>query len=412
MQNLQSVNFNVNSDNELLAKQIAEDVEIGLNYLQNNQAESAIQRFKIALNKTLPSSDLHDLVTQNLLFAYQKHIQDLLNQQKFDVLNRYLPEVSGLQITSQLAHNKEFRTKFADTYKNLSVDFLKFKQHKTALYFIRRAISIEPCPTYYVDLTNVLAWLKSPAELKDYTTDYTEADIATHIFITCAPKSGSTFLKNVLAEITDYRDLFAVYASLQNEQEIDMPQLAQFGNVNTVTQQHARASEANIQIMQAFGISPVVLVRNIFDTVMSLVDFYGKGFTHSTFFRKEDYLNFDQETKINLIIEYAIPWYFQFVASWQRAERENRLEVYWISYENLIADKTKTIADILDFYGLSYSNEFIQQKIDKIESNKEVNRFNKGVSGRGKTALSKTQKDRIKNLAKYFPDIDFSLLFK
>ena len=60
------------------------------------------------------------------------------------------------------------------------------------------------------------------------------------------------------------RFMFSVYASLQNEQELDLPHFIKFGNVNTVTQQHARASEANIQIMQAFGVQPTVLVRNIF----------------------------------------------------------------------------------------------------------------------------------------------------
>ena len=309
-----------------------------------------------------------------------------------------------------MAQDAAFRGKFADTFKNLGMDFFQARQYETALFFLRKAISIEPCPSYYVDLTNALAWVKTPARLRDYTKDYTEKDVGHHIFITCAPKSGSTFLKNVLVGVTDFKDLFSVYAALQNEHELDLPQFVKFGRENTVTQQHARASEANIQMMQAFGISPVVLVRNIFDSAASLLDFYTKGFTFSTFFNKEDFLAFDEEQKIDLLIQYALPWYFQFVASWQRAEKEERLEVMWLTYEEMIADKTSTVGRVLDFYGMSSSVENVRQKIADIESDGEKNRFNKGVAGRGKTLLTESQKSKIKDLARHFPSTDFSII--
>jgi hypothetical protein len=401
MQNPKQIVINVNQDDELTAQNIADDIKKGLSHLKENQPELAVQQFKITLIKCRFGSVLYDVVMQNLLVSYRDFFKKSVNSKKSLHTNNLISEVLEIDLTSRNS---------ADTIKEIGMDFLRARQYDFALMFIRRAIEISPCPSYFVDLTNALAWIKSPAKLADYTTNFTEADIGQHIFITCAPKSGSTFLKNVLVEITNFKDLFSVYASLQNEQEIDLPQLVRFGNVDTVTQQHSRASEANIQLMQAFGISPVILVRNIFDTVMSLVDFYKKGFIHSTFFNKEDFLNFNEETKIDLIIEFAIPWYFQFVASWQNAEAENRLDVYWLTYEEMIVNKTDAVAKILSFYGLEFSQTFIKNKIFEVESNREVNRFNKGITGRGLTELSKAQKDRISNLARYFPSNDFSLL--
>jgi len=406
----QQFNITVDPKQHEIALQIKENVDRGLAYMQDKQADRAILAFKMAIELTEETSPVRDIVTHNLLTAYRMRIEQLLKESEVEPVNRYLPEISALELRSHLAKEAAFRGKFADTFKNLSMDFFQARQHEAALFFMRKAISIQPCPSYYVDLTNALAWVKTRARLIDYTKDYTEKDLGHHIFVTCTPKSGSTFLKNVLVGLTGFKDLFSVFAALQNEQELDLPQFAKFGRENTVTQQHARASEANIQVMQAFGVKPVVLVRNIFDSTASLLDFYTKGFTFSTFFNKEEFLAFDDVQKIDLLIDYALPWYFQFVASWQRAEKEQRLAVKWLTYEEMIVDKAATIDTILNFYGMSAPIGAISQKIAEIESDGEKNRFNKGISGRGKILLSETQRARIVSLAKYFPSTDFSLL--
>ena len=100
--------------------------------------------------------------------------------------------------------------------------------------------------------------------------------------------------------------------------------------------------------MQAFGIRPVVLVRNIFDSVMSLLDFYNiQGAYQSTYFRA-DFPSLDEETQIDLLIDNVIPWYFQFVASWSLVEKQGRLQVLWLSYEELTGDKPAAIQRVLN----------------------------------------------------------------
>ena len=407
MQEPRTINLSVGPQEEQLALQIKNDVDRGLTYLQERKADAAILAFKLALQKCHRDSPVHDVVTHNLLTAYRQRIEEILRQPDVTPANRYIPEVSALQLQGPLAGNSEFIGKFADTFKSLGMDFYNARQYEAALFFIRKAIAIQPCPSYYVDLTNALAFTRQPVRLRDYTTAYVEKDLGRHIFIACAPKSGSTFLKNVLVNVTGFKELFSVYAALQNEHDIDLPQLAKFGAVDTVTQQHSRASEANIQLLQAFAIKPVILVRNIFDSVISLLDFYTQGFTFSTFFPRDEFLSLDQEQRIDLLIEYVIPWYFQFVASWQRAEREQRLEVCWLTYEEMIADKPKAVEGILGFYALSYPRAVIQQQIAAVEAEAEKNRYNKGVAGRGQTGLSAEQKQRITRLARHFPSADF-----
>lgn len=393
-----------------LAFMVQDDIQRGIGYLNQGQADRAVQAFKLAREKSNGHAVLSDIISHNLLTAYRQHVEKILRTDDHLKANPYIKEAAELRIAGPMKDDRAFRTKFADTFKNMGMDLYFARQYEPALFFFRKAIAVEPCPSYFVDLTNALAFVKTPARLIDYTIDYPVSELGNHIFITCSPKSGSTFLKNLLVNLTGFKDLFSVYAGLQNEHDLDLPQLIKFGNVNTVTQQHARASEANIQMMQAFGIRPVVLVRDIYDSLFSLLDFYSKGFTFSTFFEKEEFLSFSQDKKLDLLIEYAIPWYFQFVASWQRAEKEGRLEMMWLTYEELIADKPAAVAKVLAFNNLNASSEIITERIALIEGDNERNRFNKGVSGRGRAGVSAQHKERIMALAEFFPSTDFGVI--
>ena len=150
---------------------------------------------------------------------------------------------------------------------------------------------------------------RKPPDILIYDGD--NAGRGTNLFM-MRTESASTFSRPSV-NLT-YRDLFTVYAAGQSEHEIYLPTLRDAAHLDTVTQQHCRASDANVHLMQAFGIRPVVLVRNIFDSVMSLLDFYNKG-AFRTSYSRADWLVLDEETKIDLLIETVIPWYFQLVAS-------------------------------------------------------------------------------------------------
>jgi tetratricopeptide (TPR) repeat protein len=406
----QTISFKVESEEKRFLEYVKSEVDRGIDFMKKDQPDRAILVFRRLIPELDTTSPTFDLIQHNLLTAYKQRIEQILEFEDVTLVNRYIRDVFELRLSGLLSEDAKFRAGFAELFRQLGTAFYEKRQYEAALACFRRAIAIEPSPSYYVDLTNALAFTKKPARLKDYTREYTTDELGRHIFIACAPKSGSTFLKNVLVGVTGFHDLFAVYAALQNEHELDMPQLAKFGDINTVTQQHARASEANIQLMQAFSIRPVVLARNIFDTVISLLDFYRQGFTFSTFFDRDEFLGFDENQQIDLLIEYAVPWYFQFIASWQRAERKGRLGVHWLSFEESIGDKAATIERVLNFYGIASSRAEIDTQISIAEAKKEKNRFNKGIVGRGTSGLSPSQREKIKNLGSRFPSTDFSLL--
>lgn len=386
---------------------VQQEVELGVQALKRQSGDMAVTLFQSAIQKLTVRQPFYDHLVHNLLLSYKLLIEQLFKDGDTDSANDFLRAALNLEICGEMAEDSDFRKHFAGAFQDLGLVFFKYRHYEASVLCCRKAIAIHPAPGSHVNLTNSLAMSGQRAELADFTNDISKEQLGTHIFIACVPKSASTFLKNLLVSLTGYRDVFMVYAAGQNEHEIYLPTLREAAHLDTVTQQHCRASFANVQMMQAFDIKPVVLVRNIFDSVMSLLDFYDKGAFYNSYFR-EDFRLLDEETKIDLLIDNIIPWYFQFVASWSLVEKQKSLDIFWLSYEDLIADKPSAIQDVLRFYGFGAARRGIEQKIRETESESRKIRFNKGVKGRGESRLSERQKGRIRRLAKYYPATDFS----
>jgi hypothetical protein len=385
---------------------LQDEVELGVQALRRESADMAVTFFQSALQKLTIDQPFYDHLVHNLLLSYKLLIEKLLKEGDTSTALDFLRAALRLEIQGEMAEDSTFLRKFAGAFENLGIIFFQNNLNKESVLCSRKAISVYPNPGSYVNLTNSLSAAGQRARLSDFTTEITPEQLGRHIFIACVPKSASTFLKNLLVNLTGYRDLFTVYAAGQSEHEIYMPTLRASAHLDTVTQQHCRASDANVHLMQAFGIRPVVLVRNIFDSVMSLLDFYNKGAFQTSYFRA-DWPVLDDETKIDLLIENVIPWYFQFVASWDLAEKQNRLDVHWLSYEDLVADKPSSVLKVLEFYGFGASRRGVEQRIREIESEERKIRFNKGVTGRGRSGLTDRQKEQIRRLTRYYPSTDF-----
>jgi hypothetical protein len=386
---------------------VQQEVDLGVHALSRKKADVAVTLFQSALQKLTVRQPFYDHLVHNLLLSYKMLIEKRLKSGDARTALDFMHAALRLEIKGEMAEDGTFLKKFAGEFQDLSIAFLQNGRANESLLCCRKAISIYRGPGSHVNLTNSLLAAGQRAVLADFTSEIMPEQLGRHIFIACAPKSGSSFLKNLLVNLSGYVDAFMVASPGQFEQELYLPTLQATAHLDTVTQQHARASDANIHLMQAFGIKPVVLVRNIFDSVMSLLDFYDRGAFQNSYFRG-DWQTLDADTKIDLLIDNLVPWYFQFVASWALAERQKRVDVRWLTYEELIADKTTNILKVLEFYGLGAARRGVEQRIREIESEGRKIRFNKGVTGRGKTGLSDRQKERIRSLARYYPATDFS----
>lgn len=279
--------------------------------------------------------------------------------------------------------------------------------HAGAVPRLRELLALDHTNTAArINLIDCLFRSVQPATLTDFAPGLENTTLGKKLFIACMPKSGSSWLLNGLTTLTGFPRSAYVFAFLQNEQELYLPDMIAGARADAVIQQHCRATAANLQLMQAFAIRPVVLVRNLFDTVISLTDFYATGASVNTFVHR-DFATLQRAQQLDLVIDHFAPWYLQFVASWAIAEEEQRLDFAWLTYEDMMADKTAAIANLNDYFNLGKSAGEIEATLARIEDDRVKNRFNKGVAGRGDSELNADQKGRLVRLASYFPSISF-----
>ncbi|HSM15801.1 MAG TPA: sulfotransferase domain-containing protein, partial [Gemmatimonadales bacterium] len=200
------------------------------------------------------------------------------------------------------------------------------------------------------------------------------------------------------------------YAYRRNEQDLYFPALIDHWNVATVTQQHVRATGPNLELMHWFGIRPVVLVRNLFDTVVSIRDYlFTEGFNKfPSLYVTEQMADLTRERQFDLLILHALPWYFNFYVSWFDTCRQNSIDALWLRYDDLIQDWAGGIRQVLDFYHIQAPEQDIHATLERLHAGdpSEV-RINVGVSGRGND-LTEPQRDRIREQAACYPWVDFT----
>lgn len=233
-----------------------------------------------------------------------------------------------------------------------------------------------------------------------------------YIFIASLPKTGSTFLAQALSHLTGYRYVGLAYAYERNDQNLYLPKLIDAYNFGSVTHQHVRATGPNIELMNMFSIKPVILVRNIFDIVVSIRDhMFNEGYAFPTFYCNERFLDLDEASQIDQIIELGLPWYFNFYVSWQEVSLSKTIPTLWMQYDNVIKDWGKALDTITQFYNINKTEEDIATALTHTaEMKKRRTRINIGVAGRGRNTLSSEQKERVVNMARFYPWVDFSML--
>ncbi|MCI5149345.1 MAG: hypothetical protein D3916_08155 [Candidatus Electrothrix sp. MAN1_4] len=203
-----------------------------------------------------------------------------------------------------------------------------------------------------------------------------------HIFVACFQKAGSTYLTRAIAEYTGFRCGMYVHAGLHNEQFINEVKLRIMRHANFVIQQHTKGTERNILVLKQNNIKPIVLVRNLFDVIISLRDHHRReDIRHPIGYIHRQYLEMKEEEQLLFITKTCSPWYFSFLISWVEASAE--IDTLWVTYEELITNPVGTISRILDYQGLSFETQKIKDTIVSISG--EKTRLNKGISGRGKS---------------------------
>ena len=234
-----------------------------------------------------------------------------------------------------------------------------------------------------------------------------------HVFVACFPKSGSTFLVKSIMHLTGFDYHLFINAFGKNEHDVYEPQLLSKWHQNTVTHQHCRATDNNVRLLLKYRIKPIVLVRNIFDCIVSMRDhLVRENLDWPMAWVPREFLDYDDVKQYDFVIDFFSPWYFNFFSSWEAFSKQREsIEVKWLLYEEFIENGEESIMRVLKHSGLqqNYSSEEIQLAMKSASGQgPEKSRLNKGITGRGMEILSPTQVNRIRDLAKFYRSTDFT----
>lgn len=225
----------------------------------------------------------------------------------------------------------------------------------------------------------------------------------THILLACMPKSGSTYLSNAIGRLPGIRKTSLVSGAARAEQEINFRVALRKSKYHYVSQQHVRYHSRTAEAIQKFQMTPVVLVRDIFDCVVSIRDHWRNESVRAPMaYVLEDHLAMDDGELDRMIVQMVIPWYINFFVSWTRCK-----DALWLRYEDVISDPVEAVACILERAGHSTDPDIISAAI--YESNPAAERRNVGRPGRG-VSLPDELKQIIREYRDFYPDTDFSLI--
>jgi hypothetical protein len=232
------------------------------------------------------------------------------------------------------------------------------------------------------------------------------------IVVAAAPKSGSTFLVNTLMQVTGLRGFRLCAAYSTNEHDLYLPALCLMNASGCVSQLHMKGTFHNAALMRTFGIKPIILVRRIEDIVVSLQHDLRQKAQRPTFGTGRDGYSFvwqDQCTKdlseerlVDMIIDLAVPWFVNFYVSWYRLCEQGAVDALWITYEQMFAEKERTLRQVLEFLGIRNIGA-----IDQDILSRRYRTFRDGRSGQGVSVLTARQQARIREQFSYYPTIDF-----
>ena len=231
-------------------------------------------------------------------------------------------------------------------------------------------------------------------------------DQSKKIVVFCQPKSGSTFLTNIIAKTLnlDIQNLTTFsYRPTNfgiNNREQELCELSflksvfrSSNNGGFIAQHHTKANSYLVNQINYFNIKPIILTRNIFDSLVSNDDFIVKNHLHA---KENNYPNFlingnevvpqnyielSSEKRLDFLAKSYGIWYVQFYLYWKRYLKYLNNTFCWITYENTILNYKNFEKNISNFLNL---DEIQIKNLNKTFYNHENihTRFNKGITGR------------------------------
>ena len=228
------------------------------------------------------------------------------------------------------------------------------------------------------------------------------------ILLSSMPKSGSTFISNKISGFADIKKVHFLPTYGRREQEIEeihiWKNLLLHYSYNQIAQHHTRCSDHTVKLINRYNIQPIVCLRGIKDSLVSLCDHWNnENLVSYEYFLNESIISSlnPLTTKLELSVILAGPWLLNFFLTWKSNQKyiSPSLKPIYINYDKFFSDTSFHLSQILDQLEIKKS----KIEVDEILKTKSHDRFNMGIQGRGREAfendpVAKHALDRLLNI--------------
>lgn len=222
-----------------------------------------------------------------------------------------------------------------------------------------------------------------------------------HILVCAMPKSASLFFTEALSRILKCRNHQIGFNFRGGTLYYPRILAAAMSGDDTVSHCHEPAGPAIKQMIRHLHLQPVVLYRNLLDVLESrremLVRDKACGEMLSTEGMKT-FLSGTEDYQRDVIIDLFAGPYINFYESWRWWRNDDAVKPVFVKFEDLISDPDGQLFSLCESLNVYVEREHIGAVLKSIRESGGIN-FNKGVSGRGRTAFIASQIDRIQSLA-------------
>jgi len=229
------------------------------------------------------------------------------------------------------------------------------------------------------------------------------------------PKAAGTFLRTAIACAVDAAFVRTVHAQGGRD---GVPYLPYFVNYFTdgipkdsfVAHMHMLALPANLHFLEAFGIRPIVIKRNIPDMLASYWDMLD-GDAEA---RKDglnchippDFPALPRAAKADFMIDIIGPWYVNYYAGWLAYAARQPDDVLVLDYQGLHDEPEAVLQAVIAHMGYSRTLQECAIACAYVWRNRGEYRYNRGEVGRGRQYFTPEHLARLARMMRPYPNLE------
>lgn len=200
-----------------------------------------------------------------------------------------------------------------------------------------------------------------------------------HLLIVAPPKSASTYLANVLSEslqlpLHNYSNIWSGPSDVSIERALEL------SDRDLVVRVHSLPKPMMIALLQATDIKPVLLSRDIADSLVSMTDH--KLLDDSTRYNRE-LATLPRDAQFVAVAYEWLHWYVRFHTEWSQGVRTPD-PFLWLDYDDIVERPVDSALAALEYTGWNAGREAVRKAVDTVGRSRTRSNRNVGIKGRSR----------------------------